>query len=305
MHTAFYKRIAQLGLLLLACASGSSQAALKVLACEPEWQALTEVLAGDLASVRSATNALQDPHQIEARPSLIAAARNADLLVCTGAELEIGWLPILLRQSGNPAIQPGQAGYFEAAQFVDKLEVPHRLDRADGDVHAQGNPHVQMDARNIALIAKQLSLRLAQLDATHAARYQSQYAAFAQKWQAAITGWEKAAAPLRGAPIIVHHPDFSYLNNWLGLRQVAMLEPKPGVEASSQHLAGLLAQQKQQPAKMILLTPYSDPRPANWLANKAQLPALVLPLSVGGTPAAKDLFSWYDEIIKQLLQGLK
>ena len=132
---------------------------LKVVACEPEWASLTKELAGNLASVYAATQALQDPHAIQARPSLISAVRNADLLVCTGAELEVGWLPVLLRQAGNATVQPGRPGNFEAARHVTMLEVPTRLDRADGDVHADGNPHIQTDPRNIARVAQALGQR--------------------------------------------------------------------------------------------------------------------------------------------------
>src|SRR3954463_5610286 len=139
-----------------------AHAALRVFACEPEWGALAQALGGNLVDVTVATSALQDPHQIKAKPSLIARMRNADLLVCTGAELEVGWLPVLLQQSGNAKVQPGQPGNFAAADFVRQLEIPASVDRSQGDVHAAGNPHIQLDPRNIALVATQLTRRLQQ-----------------------------------------------------------------------------------------------------------------------------------------------
>ena len=142
-------------------------------------------------------------------------------------------MPVVLRESGNSAIQPGSSGHFEAAQYVSMLEVPTRLDRADGDVHAAGNPHIQTDARNFLPIAEALSQRIIQLDPANTAYYQQQLATFNQQWHAAITKWEKQAAPLKGIPIIVQHRGFPYLNNWLGLKQVAELEPKPGMEPSA------------------------------------------------------------------------
>ena len=187
-------------------------ATLNILACEPEWGALASELGGDRVTVYNATSAMQDPHHIQARPSLLARARNADLLACTGAELETGWLPILLRQSGNANIQPGKAGYFEAASYVPKLEIPARLDRAEGDVHASGNPHIQTDPRNIAVVADALAQRLSQLDPANAAHYQSRHKAFADKWQAAIQRWEKQAAQLKGMPVVVQHKAFPYLS---------------------------------------------------------------------------------------------
>ena len=289
--------------LLLALTAPMAQAAIKVLACEPEWGALVHELAGDKASVYVATNGLQDPHHIQARPSLVAAARNSDLLVCTGAELEVGWLPLLVRQSGNDAIQPGKPGYFEAASHVRKLEVPERLDRADGDVHAAGNPHIQTDPRNIALVAAPLARRLAEIDPANAATYQARLADFQSRWKAAIARWEQQAAPLRGTPIVVQHKAFPYLEQWLGLVQVAALEPKPGVEPTSSHLSAVLAGLKAQPAKMIVRAAYNDGRGSEWLAERTQLPIVVLPFTVGGDEQAKDLFTLFDDTVQRLLKA--
>ena len=214
----FTKPIVWLAAALLASVALPALAALNVFACEPEWGALAQELGGDKVSVYNATHALQDPHHVEAKPSLLARARNAELLACTGAELETGWLPILLRQSGNPKIQPGQPGYFEAARFVRMLEIPTRLDRAEGDVHAGGNPHIQTDPRNIAKVAQALAQRLSEIDPANASHYTVRYKDFAARWQAAVTRWEQAAAPLKGAPIVVQHKGFPYLENWLGRR---------------------------------------------------------------------------------------
>jgi zinc/manganese transport system substrate-binding protein len=289
--------------LLFALGAQTAQAALKVLACEPEWGALVQELAGDKASVYVATTGLQDPHHIQARPSLVAAARGSELLVCTGAELEVGWLPLLIRQSGNTAIQPGKPGYFEAAAYVRKLEVPERLDRADGDVHAAGNPHIQTDPRNIALVAEPLARRLAELDPGNAATYQARTADFMARWKAAIQRWEKEAAPLRGTSVVVQHKAFPYLQQWLGLVEVAVLEPKPGIEPTSSHLGAVLAGLQARPAKMILRAAYNDARGAEWLAERTKLPIVVVPFTVGGDEQARDLFSLFDDTIQRLLKG--
>ncbi|HNK54440.1 MAG TPA: zinc ABC transporter substrate-binding protein [Ottowia sp.] len=292
-----------LALFALLLVAPLARAELKVLACEPEWGALVKELAGDKVSVYVATTALQDPHRIEARPSLVAAARNAGLVVCTGAELEVGWLPLLIRQSGNSAIQPGKPGHFEAAAYVRMLDVPQRLDRADGDVHAAGNPHIQTDPRNITLVAEPLARRLAELDPANAATYQARSADFQARWKAAIQRWEQSAAPLRGVPVVVQHKAFPYLQQWLGLVEVAALEPKPGVEPTSAHLSTVLAGLKTRPAKMILRAAYNDPRGADWLAERTQLPVVVLPFTVGGNEQAKDLFSLFDDTVQRLLKA--
>jgi zinc/manganese transport system substrate-binding protein len=262
-------------------------------------------LGGDRVKVYNATTAQQDPHHIQARPILLARARNTDLLVCTGAELETGWLPILLRQSSNGNIQPGKPGYFEAAAYVAKLEIPARLDRAEGDVHAAGNPHIHTDPRNIALVADALAKRLAQLDPASASYYQSRHRVFADKWQTAIQRWEKQAIPLKDMPVVVQHKAFPYLSRWLGLQEIAVLEPKPGVEPSSGHLSEVLTQLSRQPVKMVLRASYQDGRPSEWLAEKAKIQAVALPFTVGGSEQAQDLFSLFDDTLQKLLAAAK
>lgn len=290
---------------LLTVLSLPAHAALNVFACEPEWGALTQELGGDKVSVYNATQALQDVHHVQAKPSLIAKARSANLAVCTGMELEIGWLPMVLRQSGNSDIQPGKPGYFEAGNYVHRLEVPSRLDRADGDVHAQGNPHIQTDPHNIAKVADALAQRLAEVDPSNAAFYKARYQDFSQRWQDAIKRWETEAAPLKGTPIVVQHKAFPYLSDWLGLKEVATLEPKPGVEPTSSHLAEVLDQLKRQPAKMVIRATYNDDRASQWLAERAKIPAVALPFSVGGDDRAKDLFGLFDDTVQRLLDAAK
>lgn len=296
-------RSLSVGVLLLTALS--AHAGLRVLACEPEWGALARELGGDRVTVYDATNAFQDPHHVQAKPSLLARARRADLLVCTGSQLEIGWLPVLLRQAGNPAIQPGQPGYFEAAAQVRLLDVPSRVDRSQGDVHPGGNPHIQTDPRNIARVADALAERMAALDAADAEQIRARYHDFSQRWQAAMARWEAAAAPLRGVAVVVQHKGFPYLEDWLGLREVAALEPKPGVEPTVAHLQDVLATLQQQPARMVIRAAYNNGRGSDWLAERAGIPAVVLPFTVGGSDAASDLFGLFDDTVQRLLGALQ
>lgn len=278
---------------------------LQVLACEPEWAALTTELAGERARVSSATTAMQDPHHIEARPALIAQARRADLLVCTGAELEAGWLPLLQRESANPAIQTGQQGWFEAARFVALIEKPAMLDRAQGDVHPSGNPHLHLDPRNLLRVADALAKRLAELDPPGAAHYEARRADFARRLQVAMVRWEKPAAALKGVPVVVQHKTWSYLANWLGLRVVADLEPKPGIDPSAAYLAQLLDRLGAQPAKMVLRAGYLSPKASEWIVGKAGLRAVTLPYTVGGSARAGDLIALYDDILERLTEAAR
>jgi zinc/manganese transport system substrate-binding protein len=291
--------------LLLALAALPARADLNVFATVPEWAALAREIGGDKLRIYSATTAFQDPHRIEARPSLLAQARRADLVVAAGADLETAWLPLVLRDSGNAAIQPGRPGYFEAAAQVRRLDVPAVVDRAHGDVHAAGNPHIHLDPRNVLKVGEVLTARLAELDAANAAAYRAGYAAFATRWQAAVARWEKEAAPLKGTPVLVHHASFAYLSHWLGLVEVGALEPKPGIEPTASHLGTLLAQQQAKPARMVLRTAYQPDGPSRWIASKTGMPAVLLPYTVGGTPEAKDLSGLFDDTVQRLLKAAR
>ena len=280
-------------------------AVLNIFACEPEWGALAKELGGDKVSVYTATTGLQDVHRIEARPSLIARARSADLLFCTGAELEIGWVPLLLSQSGNDRIRPGTPGYLEAAQQVARIEVPQRADRSQGDIHPGGNPHIQTDPRNIGRVAEVLAQRLAQLDPPNAAAYRAQSAAFSARWRQASERWEQAGAKLKDMPVVVYHRDFSYFIRWMGMREAGSLEPKPGIPPTPAHLAALVEQMQRAPAKVILYSAYNDPRAARFLSERTGIPAVMLPFTVGGTEKARDLYTLFDETIRLLLEAAK
>ncbi len=300
-----HKLLSALLLGVASLVSVSAHAALNVLACEPEWEALTKEIGGDKVKVSSATNGLQDPHRIEARPGLIARTRNADLLVCTGLELEVGWLPVLVQQSGNAKIAAGQPGNFAAGSFVPRLDVPSKLDRSEGDVHASGNPHIQQNPHNIAQVGVALSRRLAEIDPANAAYYQARQKDFSVRWNAAMLKWEKQAAPLKSVAVVEHHKNMEYLMNWLGMRQVGTLEPKPGVEPSAAHLSGLLAQLQRQPAKMVIRAAYQDGRASQWLSEHAHIPAVVLPFTVGADDKSGDLFALFDTSVQRLLDGAK
>jgi zinc/manganese transport system substrate-binding protein len=292
-------------LLITALLTLPANAALNVFACEPEWGALAKELGGNDVTVYTATTAMQDPHHIQARPSLIAKMRQADLVVCTGAELEIGWLPVLLTESGNSKVQPGQTGNFEAARYVSMMEVPARLDRSEGDVHAAGNPHIQTDPRVIARVAGPMAKVMAQLDSARASDYTKREQVFQTRWAQSIKSWEAKAVPLKGVPVAVQHDAFPYLENWLGLKRVAVLEPKPGVEPSVSYLATVLEKLKSNPAKMVIRAAYQPDRSSVWLAERAGVRAVALPFTVGGDAEAGDLYGLYDDTVNRLLAALK
>jgi zinc/manganese transport system substrate-binding protein len=286
--------------LLLFLIAAPKAHALNVFACEPEWGSLTHELAGDAVTVDVGTTALQDVHVIEAKPSLIAKVRRADLVVCSGADLEIGWLPQLIRQAGNPKVASG-SGYFMASDQITTLEKPSKLDRSEGDIHPQGNPHFQLDPYRMLAIAKALDARLIELDPTKAALYQQHLADFSTRWTTAIKGWEAKAAPLKGRKVVVHHWSWIYLLTWLGMEQIGALEPKPGVPPTSAHLASLIELTKSSNTLAIISAAYQDPKPGIWLSEHTGVPALILPFTVGGDDKAKDLFGLFDSTIDKML----
>ncbi len=290
--------------LAFALTAAPAEAKLRVFACEPEWGSLLLELGGNKIDIDVATSALQDVHQIEAKPSLIAKVRRADLTVCSGADLEVGWLPQLVRQSGNRAIAGGDGSFFAASQ-VATLQKPTQLDRAAGDVHPQGNPHVQMDPYRLLVVAKALDARLVKLDPANAAVYQQQLALFSTRWTAAIKRWEAKAAPLKGRNIVVHHDSWIYLTQWLGMKEIGALEPKPGVPPTSGHLAALVQTTKASNTLAIVRGAYQDAKASEWLSSRTGVPAVSLPFTVGGDAASKDLFGMFDSSIDKLLAAAK
>lgn len=288
---------------LSAAYMGLAHAELNVFACEPEYAALAKELA-PTANIYSATTALQDPHQVQARPSLIAKMRQADLVVCAGADLEVGWLPMLQMKSANAKVQSTEKGLFFAADHIETLDKLASVDRNMGDVHAQGNPHLHFDPMRLLQVATALTSKMAQLDPASEAHYQQSLADFTARWQAAIPRWEEQAKGLQGKKVIAYHSSFRYLFNWLGIEQVADLEPKPGLAPTSGHLASLLTRAEQGDILAVVVASYQDERGAKWLGEKAHLPVLMLPMSVGGNDSSKDLFSLYDSVIS-LLNGVK
>ena len=289
--------------LLLAATLSWTVEPVPVCATVPDLGDLVRAVGGDEVAVTVFARGGDDPHFVEPRPSFAKALARAELVVSVGLELEIGWLPILLTQSGNAKVQGGRPGNFEAAQYVSRLEIPKVLDRALGDIHPGGNPHIQTDPRNIAKVAEALIARLAQIDAPGAESYRSRGKAFLERWQAAIVRWEQQAAPLRGLPVVVHHKAWTYLEAWLGLREVATLEPQPGVPPSPSHLAELVEGMRREPAKFIVYSAYNDPKAAGFLSQRTGVPAVLLPFTVGGTESARDLFSLFDDTLSRLLSA--
>lgn len=290
--------------LLLATSPAHAQSKINVFACEPEWAALAEEIGGAAVEVYIASTAAQNVHFLRAKPSLLAAMRQADLVFCNGASLEAGWLPLLLQKSGKPDVQRGKPGHLMAADHVNKLDVPTKVDRSMGDVHPEGNPHVFLDPRNILTVSGVLAERLVAIDPGRADFYRQNHSRFSRDWQKAMTEWQRQASELRGMKVVVYHTSWSYLLNWLGMDAVAALEPKPGVPPTISHLESVLSSVKKSGAQAILLAPFENPEAAEWLSNKANIPVVRLPFTVGGNQKANGLEPLFTQTIILLQETL-
>ncbi|MFT7433658.1 MAG: zinc/manganese transport system substrate-binding protein [Alphaproteobacteria bacterium] len=294
-----FKFIGVVGLLL--ATSIPAYAVVNVFACEPEWEALAIEIGGDHIKVKTATNDKQDPHYLRAKPSLLAAMRRADLVFCSGADLEIGWLPILLNKAGGVNVQVGKSGYLMAADYVQLLDKPVLLDRSQGDVHAMGNPHVHLNPHNLKPIAKELSKRLSVLDVQNKLYYTKRLDLFLNKLYTHIKIWEEKAVILKEQKIISHHKSWSYLIDWLDLQLLETLEDKSGVTPTLTHLNSVLNVAKKEQPFVIIRSPYNDAQASLWLSDKSGISAKEIMFTVDGS----SLFDLYDTIINELVVLVK
>lgn len=284
--------------LLLALVSLPSAASLNVFVCQPDWADLVLKHAPQ-AHVYSATTAMQDPHYVQARPSLIAKMRSADLVVCSGAELEIGWLPELQRQSRNAKVQSGQVGLFWVSDYVVLLDEHEHVDRSMGDVHAHGNPHVQFAVSDMETVSRALVERLVRIDPKNQALYKGMGVRFRAEWQKRLEIWREKAKRLQDMKVVGYHQTHRYLFAWLGIEQMADLEPKPGLPPTLSHLHQL-SQLDLSRADGIVYSSHQPVDAANWLAERSHLPVVQLAQSVGGRKNTDTLAELIDDSIEQL-----
>ena len=292
---------------VLAISGAGAAQAFSIFVCEPEWGALVKALHPS-AQVFSATTHLQDPHHIEARPSLIAQLRQADLAVCTGASLEVGWLPMLQARSGNAKVQDGQPGMFYAAKFVKLIgQYEGVITPFSGDVHPEGNPHFHTDPRRLLQVALALRDRLIQLNPSEENSITAQHAQFSQALTDRLSGWEAKAARLKGKSVLTQHATFGYLWDWLSIKSIGDLEPKPGMPPTPKHLERLRAQMSQSTAQAIIIAQHHDKRPAQWLVQQqatGKTPLVILPATVPEVSSTV-LLTWLDGLVVTLTQEIQ
>ncbi len=277
---------------------GWAQANLNVVTTTSDSAAIVQMIGGEHVQVQSLTLGTRDPHFAEATPSMIRRVHQADLLVLIGADLEIGWLPPLLEAARNSRVLLGARGYVDLSTSVLLLDKPTgTVSRAQGDVHANGNPHYWLDPRNGLRMAQMISVRLGEIDPTHAADYRARLEAFQQELERRLPVWQASLASLKGKPVLAYHKSFVYLADAFGFQIVAEVEPKPGIPPNASHLQQLIATIHTRKISALIMEPYYERRSAEYLAQQTGVKVVVLPQSVGAQPGIATYFELFGAVI--------
>jgi len=282
---------------------------LSVVTSTTDLASLAQEVGGDKINVESLAKGYQDPHFVEAKPSFLLKLKNADLLISVGLDLEIGWLPPLITQSGNGRIQPGANGYLDASQFAEILEIPQgKVTRAEGDVHPLGNPHYWLDPDNGRRVAKGIAGKLSELDPGDTSYFQQRFADFDKRLSEAEKRWDTEMAAYRGRKVVTYHRSWPNFAKHFGLEVAGYIEPRPGIPPTPSHTIELINLMKRENVKVMLIEPYFDLRTPNSVASQTGAKVLVLPPSVGGEKGADDYFKLFDYdlgLLKQAFDSTK
>lgn len=282
-----------------------SFAKLKVVTTTQDLASIASYIGKDKIDLDYIAKGYQDPHFVDAKPSYLLKLREADLLIAVGLELEIGWLPVLVKDSRNSKIISGK-GYLDASAGIEVIEKPGgQITRAEGDVHPFGNPHYWLNPDNGKVIAQNISDRLSQLDPASAEFYAKNLEEFNRQLENKLKTWQQLMEPYEGTKIITYHRTWGYFCDHFGLTAVDQIEPKPGIPPTPSHTLDVIQKIKEQKIKVIIVEPFYDLKTPQSIARKSGAKLLVLPTSVGGVPEATDYFQLFDYNLKTLLQNLR
>ena len=294
-----------LGAMLLAPTPAQAKK-LRVITTLTDLASLTQEIGGDKVEVEALAKGYQDPHFVEPKPSFLLKLRSADLLISVGLDLEIGWLPPLITQSGNGKIQVGAPGYLDASQFAEILEIPQgKLTRAEGDVHPLGNPHYWLDPDNGRRIARGIAAKLSELDPDDTALFQQREKDFAKRLAEADLKWRAEMTPYRGRQIVTYHRSWPNFAKHFGLEVEGYIEPRPGIPPTPSHTIYLVNLMKRENIKVVLVEPYFDLKTPNSIGSMTGAKVVQMMPSVGGKPAITDYFKLFDYDIAVLTQAFQ
>lgn len=302
-----YRKLAVLILAMVAVLSPAAEAKkLMVVTSTTDMTALAQEVGGDKIDAQSIARGYQDPHFVEAKPSFLLKLRQADLLIVVGLQLEIGWLPPLIAQCGNPKIQVGAGGYFDASQFAEILEIPTgTVTRAEGDVHPLGNPHYWLDPDNGRRIAKGIAAKLGELDPADSAYFQQRFQDFDKRLAAAEQKWDAEMQPFRGRKVVTYHRSFPNFAKHFDLNVIGYVEPRPGIPPTPSHTIELIGLMKRENCKVILVEPYFDLKTPNSIARETGSKVVQYLPSVGGEKEVTDYFKLFDYDIGLLTKAFQ
>jgi zinc/manganese transport system substrate-binding protein len=296
-----------MAILVTGLLSGAAQAKkLNVITATTDLAALTQEVGGDHVNVESMAKGYQDPHFVEAKPSFLLKLRNADLLITVGLQLEIGWLPPLIAQSGNGRIQVSAPGYLDASQFSEILDIPSgQVTRAMGDVHPLGNPHYWLDPDNGRRIAKGIAGKLGEMDPPGAAYFQQRFQDFDKRLSAAEQKWDAEMKPFRGRKVVTYHNSFPNFAKHFGLNVIGYVEPRPGIPPTPSHTIELIGLMTRENCKAILVEPYFDLKTPKSIAAQTGATVVQYLPSVGGEPEVTNYFKLFDYDIDLLTKAFR
>jgi len=288
------KRIFLTALILFA--SVPLWAKLKVVTTYPYIKGLVTEIASSRASVQVLSSGKRDPHFITPRPSLIAKVRRADLVVINGAELEIGWLPPIIRDARNRKVRPGQKGFLDLSRQVKILDKPESVSRSQGDIHPSGNPHFSLDPANMLPLAKSIARRLSALDPSGRSHYNRNLAAFTSRWRQNLLRWKKRMGAMKGKKVIQYHKQFDYFYRRYGINAVMEIEPLPGIPPTSGHIVRVIRRVKQGDIALIITDVYHSKKPAKLVAAKTGVKCIIMPHDIGSFRSIDSLENLFDDI---------
>ena len=300
------RRLQLLVLISIFTATSFAAGKLNVVASTTDLASLAAEVGGDRIEVQSIAKGYQDPHYVEAKPSFLLMLRRADLLLTVGLQLELGWLPPLITQCGNPKVQQNASGYFDASKFAKILDIPTtQITRAMGDVHPEGNPHYWLDPQNGLRIAKGIQQKLSEMRPADAAYFEQRFQAFSQKLAAAEKRYDDQMKPYRGRKVVTYHRSWPNFAERFGLNVVDYVEPRPGIPPGPQHTVQLIQMMKRDNVKVILVEPYFDLKTPNAVARETGAKVVVLLPSVGGEKEVTDYFKLFDYDVALLVQTFR
>ncbi len=261
---------------------------------------LVKKIGGDEVKVIALAKGYKDPHFVTPRPSFIAKMRQADLLIMNGGQLEIGWLPPIIRKANNPKVNTGSPGLLDLFGFIEACDVPAEVSRAQGDVHPDGNPHFHLNPENILRVSEAIKDKLVEVDSANTENYKKKFEEFAAKWKQKMGEWRKAMKPFEGKNVVQYHKNFCYFLNWAGMNKIGTLEPVPGIPPTTKHIILMIDMIKNKGCEFIIHDVYHMKKPSRFVSNKTGVKMVILPHDIGAVNEATDIISLFDEIVGRL-----